>query len=64
MTKFIDLTENLLINVDLIESVSHDDESGELIMASGEHHELSAEEALELVRRLNALDSGLPKIGT
>ena len=64
MTKFIEFNENLLINVELIESVAHDEEGGVLIMASGEQHELSAEEASELVRRLNALGSGLPKIGS
>ena len=64
MTKFIDFRDNLLINVELVESLSRDSEGGVLIMASGEQHELSVEEASELVRRLNALDSGLPKIGS
>ena len=64
MKKFIDFKENLLINVELIESLSHDEEGGVLIMASGERFDLSSDEAAELVRRINALDSGLPKIGS
>lgn len=60
----MNLADNTLINVELVESVTHDDEGGELVMASGEKHTLSAEAAAELVRRLNALGSGLPQIGS